>query len=417
MRIIRSRRSTRRYLRKINRNRAHTLNNTRYRPQARLFLIVSYALWAAVTIRWITEFREAQHPLTWLVTAILALFGVLVGLEPWITSGPAWRAHVYLALQTGLVLTAILFYFQLDFFALLFLPLCGQAMFLFPRTTALTWVAILVLATFAGQIHQFGWPGGLSFIFLYTAGLFFVAAFSTLTIRAEDSRVESERLLAELQSAHQQLQEYTGQAEELAVAQERNRLARDLHDSVAQTLYGLTLQSEAASRQLLSGHVDTVMNYLSEIRQSAQETLQETRLLIFELQPPILEQQGLAPALRARLESVEGRSRLKIRLHLDDVGRLPTRIEVAVYRVAQEALNNIIKHAQATQVRVSLARDDSAISLEVADDGIGFDQEAAALKGGMGLSGMRERARQIDGNLRLMSEPGRGTRVQLEVPI
>jgi signal transduction histidine kinase len=393
------------------------LNNTRYRPQARLFLIVSYALWAAVTIRWITEFREAQHPLTWLVTAILALFGVLVGLEPWITSGSAWRAHVYLAFQTGLVLTAILFHFQLDFFALLFLPLCGQAMFLFPRRIALTWVAILVLATVSGQIHQFGWPGGLSFIFLYTAGLFFVAAFSTLTIRAEDSRQESERLLAELQVAHQQLQAYAGQAEELAVAQERNRLARDLHDSVAQTLYGLTLQAEAASRRLLSGHVDTVADYLSEIRQSAQETLQETRLLIFELQPPVLEQQGLAPAIKARLESVEGRSDLKIQLHLDEVGRLPTGIEVAVYRIAQEALNNIIKHAHASQVQVTLARDDGIVSLEVADDGIGFDPRAVSQQAGMGLKGMRERAAQINGKLRVISEPGRGTQVQLEVPI
>ncbi len=150
------------------------------------------------------------------------------------------------------------------------------------------------MVTFIGQTIQFGWPAGLPFILLYAGGLVFVAAFSTLTLSAEDARQQSERLLLELQAAHQQLQEYAGQAEELAVAQERNRLARDLHDSVAQTLYGLTLQSEAASRKLTAGDLTAVEDYLLAMRQSAQQTLQETRLLIYELRPPILGKEGLA---------------------------------------------------------------------------------------------------------------------------
>ncbi|MGD8750967.1 MAG: sensor histidine kinase [Anaerolineales bacterium] len=387
------------------------------RPQTRLFLAISYGLWASVIIRWITEFLEARHPLTGLVSGMLLLYGILMGLEPLITGGSSWRAHGYLAFQTALVLVAILFHYQLDFFAILLLPLCGQATFLFPRRTAAVWVAILVAANVVGQIHQFGWPEGLSFIFLYSAGLIFVAAFSILSLQADEARRESERLLTELQEAHQQLQEYADQAQELAVAKERNRLARELHDSVAQTLYGLTLQSEAASRLLSSGRVDRVAEDLQQIRQSAQETLQETRLLIFELRPPILDQVGLAVALKARLEAVEGRSKLKTRIYLEEVSRLPSSVEVNLYRIAQEALNNVLKHARASQVSVSLSMKGGKVFLEIADDGVGFDPAALPSGVRMGLESMRERAAQIKGQVEVLSVPHGGTQVKVEVPV
>ena len=99
---------------------------------ARLFLIISYCLWAAVSLRWISEFREQGHPLTWLISAVLLLYGLLLGLEPLITRGSTLRAHLYLAVQAAVVFAASLLYFELDFFALLYLPLCGQAMFLLP---------------------------------------------------------------------------------------------------------------------------------------------------------------------------------------------------------------------------------------------------------------------------------------------
>jgi signal transduction histidine kinase len=387
------------------------------RPHAALFLAVSYILWASVTVHWITEFIEQNHPLLPLISAMLVMFGILMGLEPLITQGPSWRAHLYLIFPTSLVFIASLFYYELDFFAILYLPLCGQAMFVFPRRTSTIWVSILVLATFAGQTIQFGWPNGLSFTLLYVGGLIFVAAFSALTIQADESRQRSERLLEELREAHQQLQAYAGQAEELAVAKERNRLARDLHDSVAQTLYGLTLQSEAASRQLASGHLDKVAGYLREIRQGAQHTLQEARLLIFELRPPILEKDGLAAALKARLEDVEGRSGLKTHVNVDEVGRLPSNIETGLYRIAQESLNNILKHAQASQVTLNLVLNQTKVTLEIIDDGIGFDPEMAHKQGGMGLEGMQARAEQLGGNFWMQSAADEGTRVKVEVPL
>ncbi len=385
------------------------------RRSALLFLGISYLVWAAVTLRWIGEYIEQGHPLTWLVSLLLGLFGVLMGLEPWLTRGSPARAHLYLLFQTSLVLVASLFYYELDFFALLYVPLTGQAVFLFPRRTALSWVAILVTATFVGQLFQFSWPGGLSFFLLYSAGILFVAAFATLTLQAQAERERSEALLTELQQAHRQLQAYAGQAEELAIANERNRLARELHDSVAQTLYGLTLQAEAANRRLKAGQVEAAAASLDEIGLSARETLQETRLLIFELRPPVLEEQGLAAALRARLEAVENRSGLRVEAKINDPGPLPAALEMGLYRIAQEALNNSLRHAQAGRVRVSLASLDSQVTLVVSDDGLGFDPAGQA-GGGLGLQSMHERAAQAGASLHITSVPGQGTTVRVEAP-
>jgi signal transduction histidine kinase len=379
------------------------------------FIIVSFVIWIAVSLRWILEFIEQSHPYLWLLSAILALYGLLLGFQSLITRDSPLRAHIYLGLQTALIIGAMLLYFELDFFALLFLPLGGQAMFLFPRKTAFVWIAIFGIAIIVGQTIQFGWPGGLSFTFLYLAGLLFVASFSTLMMRADEARLRSDQLLDELQGAHRQLQEYAGQAEELATAKERNRLARELHDSVAQTLYGLTLQAEAASRKLNQGQTDEVGNYLREIRESAQQTLQETRLLIFELRPPILEQEGLASALRARLESVESRSGLKTQIDLQELGRFPSGIESGLYGISNEVLNNILKHSHASEVTVSLAKQPGKIVLAISDNGVGFDLASAEHHGGLGLRGMRERAEQIGGDLQVKSGKN-GTQVSVEVP-
>ena len=387
----------------------HIRNAYGRRRPSLIFLAISYALWASVTLRWIMEFIEQGHPLTALVSAILLLYGLLLGLEPLITYQHPLRGHQYLLIQLALIGIALLLYYELDFFAILLMPLAGQAAFIFPRRTAVAWVIIFLAANFLGQIHQFGWPGSLPFIFLYGAGILFVFAFSLITLSADASRRRSEALLAELQT-------YAGQAEALAIAQERNRLARELHDSVAQTLYGLTLQAEAANRKLAAGQLEAVADYLRFFRDSTQQTLLETRLLIFELRPPILDEVGLTNALQTRLEAVESRSGLDYQLDLVDVERLPSQVETGLYRITLETLNNILKHARASQVNLSLQQIGERIRLEIRDDGVGFDPEAL-LPHGYGLQGMRERAEQLGGSFNLQSEPQVGTTIIVEIPI
>ena len=339
-----------------------------------------------------------------------------MGLEPLLTRDSKMRAHLYLAVQTGLVFLASLFYFELDFFALLYVPLCGQAMFLLPRREGLAWLGILIAVTVVGQTIQFGMPQALSFILLYAAALVFVAVFVSMVQQANEARQRSEQLLAQLQSAHDQLQTYTNQAEELAIANERTRLARDLHDSVAQTLYGLTLQAEAASRKLAAGQLAAVQDYLGRIGEDARQTLQETRLLIFELRPPILESSGLAAALKTRLDAVETRSGVTMHLDLQEIQGLPPKVETGLYRIAQEALNNVAKHAGASDLTVLLVQTPGWVTLEITDNGVGFDT-ASIPSGSLGLLGMAERVQQMNGRLAIQSAPGEGTTIKVEVPL
>jgi len=379
-----------------------------------VLLLVSLAMWASVALRWTLEFAEQNHPLRWLLNTILIGYAILMIFNEAIIRNSEPRAHIYLGIQTALIIGGMLLYYELDFFAILFMPLGGQAMFILPRRKAITWIGIFSVAIVIGQLTQFEFPNGLPFTFLYLAGLFFVASFSTTMLRINEARIQSDRFLDELQKAHGQLQEYAGQAEELATAKERNRLARELHDSVAQTLYGLTLQAEAAARKLKAGQTDEVSEYLQEIRESAQRTLQETRLLIFELRPPILEQEGLAAALLARLESVESRSGLKAQIQLQELKHLPAGVEVGLLGIANEALNNILKHAHASEIKVSLKKEIKKIVLEIQDNGVGFDPASVETRGGMGLNGMKERAEQINGDLQIQSKAN-GTTIRVEV--
>jgi len=205
------------------------------------------------------------------------------------------------------------------------------------------------------------------------------------------------------------------QAQQLAVIEERNRLARDLHDSVMQALYGVTLYAEAAARQLEVGQSTLACDHLRDIRDTTEEALREMRLLIFELRPSVLRRDGLALALRARLESVEERVGIKTRLDLACHERLPADTEEGLYRVALQALNNALKHANADRVDVRLALENGLVLLEVADDGIGFDLERAREGGGFGLRGMEERAMRLGGKFAIESRPGEGTRIRVEV--
>jgi signal transduction histidine kinase len=205
------------------------------------------------------------------------------------------------------------------------------------------------------------------------------------------------------------------QAQQVATLEERQRLARELHDSVTQELYGITMYAEATARLLAANETGLAAEHLRDLRDTAQEALREMRLLIFELRPPLLDREGLIAALEARLETVEGRSGLQTEFHVEGIDRLPLPLEEGLYRIAQEALNNALRHAQARCIRVCLCGHADRIALEVADDGVGFDPATAQEGGGLGLAGMRERTDRLGGRLTLTSRPGQGTQVKVEV--
>ncbi|WP_421901777.1 GAF domain-containing protein [Maridesulfovibrio sp.] len=205
------------------------------------------------------------------------------------------------------------------------------------------------------------------------------------------------------------------QSEKLVVQGERQRLARELHDSVTQALYAITFCSDAAVRSLESGKGDAAIEQLKALQGMAQQGMRDMRSLIFDLHPPELESEGLVGAIQARLNSVEIRSGLGADLFVEgDERRLPLRVEEELFRIAIEALNNSTKHSKAESVTVKVDFAEGEAIVQIIDDGQGFDL-ATLPTGGMGLRGIRERAERINADLDINSDPGKGTVLTVKV--
>jgi PAS domain S-box-containing protein len=208
------------------------------------------------------------------------------------------------------------------------------------------------------------------------------------------------------------------QAEQEAVAAERRRLGRDLHDSVTQALYSVMMLTGTARNLAEAGNFTKVASILGKIEANNQQALREMRLLIYELRPQVLEEEGLVGALQSRLETVEKRAGIAAELHVTGNISLPPAVEAELYRLAQEALNNALKHAAAKQISVRLSQEAAQFALEVCDDGGGFDPQAAN-GGGQGLTNLRERAALLGADLDIQSSLGAGTcvRVRWQAPV
>ncbi len=206
-------------------------------------------------------------------------------------------------------------------------------------------------------------------------------------------------------------------AQEAAVLEERNRLARELHDSVTQQLFSMTLTAQAARAHLEKNPQRTGMQ-LERLQETAAAALAEMRALIFQLRPPALSDQGLVSALQQHVAVLSKREGLRIELHTTGDERLARGLEQALYRIVQESLNNVVKHARADYVQVVLMFRSEQVLVQVIDDGQGFEADMPSMSNGrhLGLVSMRERAAEIGGTMELRSAPGQGTEVIVRVP-
>ncbi|HEV7665909.1 MAG TPA: GAF domain-containing protein, partial [Chloroflexota bacterium] len=200
-----------------------------------------------------------------------------------------------------------------------------------------------------------------------------------------------------------------------AALEERQRLARELHDSVSQALFGIALNASTAD-ELFESRPEQVPGLLKDVLGLAEAALAELQALIFELRPESLEREGLVGALEKQTAAVRARHGLLVRLDVGGEPDLPLTAKEALYRVAQEALHNAAKHARAASVVVALEVGQADVSLLIADDGRGFDPRRE-FPGHLGLQSMRERAAAVGGTLQIESTPGEGTRLRARVPL
>jgi signal transduction histidine kinase len=208
----------------------------------------------------------------------------------------------------------------------------------------------------------------------------------------------------------------THQVHEMAILEERQRLSRELHDSVNQLLYGISLYTEAATRQLEQGDAGSAQRHLTNIGESVQEALKEMRMLIFELRPSALSQMGLQDSLIQRLKAVEEQLGLQPTFKWRVNVSLDRHIEEALYGITQEALNNVVRHAKARSITVHLVQSGQTLILKIEDDGIGFTLDQVS-ENSMGLKTMRERAESLNAQLNIDSLPEKGTRITVEVKL
>jgi len=313
------------------------------------------------------------------------------------------------------VSTLVLFEPSSGIFLMLFFMLSAQAMLSFSGREGYIWVGVFTLVTGIILVYTFPLRDGFLILLPYATGYWFFAAFARALASAEQSRRESQVLLNELQAAHQQLQEYADQVEELAVAEERNRLAREMHDTLGHRLTVASVQLEGAQR-LISDDPDKASQMVATVRDQVRDALGELRSTVATLREPLQTGLSLDSALTRLAASFEGATHLKVALTLpNEEYPIPDVHRLTIYRAAQEALTNVQRHAQAQQVWMELAYSNEEMSLIVRDDGIGAPDEIDSSR--FGLRGLRERAAQLGGEIQFDNHPEGGAYIKLCLPL
>ncbi|MEK6324893.1 MAG: sensor histidine kinase [Acidobacteriota bacterium] len=320
-------------------------------------------------------------------------------------------AAVYFAIQIVLSVT-IIYLLPSGAIFLITLPLAGQSVVLLTRR----WVAAVCFVIFLMMVAPIWWRGGIvpalivGMIFL--AGMVFVVVFTQIAVNEREARAEVERLAAELSEANRKLREYASQVEELATARERNRLAREIHDSLGHYLTVVNVQIEAARAVIDDRH--RALDVLRKAQSLTQEGLTEVRRSVAALRSPSTENRPLTEALAALVAECCAAD-IPAALIVDGEPRsLPPQVELTLYRAAQEGLTNVRKHARASHATVTLDYlGAESVRLVIEDDGVGGDTS----NGGFGLLGVRERAQLLGGNVRVRASASRGFVLEVELPV
>ena len=402
-----------------------------------------WLIYAGVVLRVLV--RYAGLPQRGLVAFLFALYGLLLLAETWLLEGKTlsldllkgwasgvrlgpsrqpsvqqtlsrrWPAALYLLVQTILVVILFSIPPHVDFFAGLFIPLSLQAVLLFGRRLGYLCIALFPVAMFVPlTANEKGWPFALV-MSCFAAGLYFLfGSYAHQVQRAESARRQNQRLLGELQAANHQLQSYAAQLEELAAEQERGRLARELHDSVTQTVFSMNLTVQSV-RLLLGKELARAAAQLLRLEELAAGAMSEIQTLVSQLRPPSVAGAGLPAALRQVAGERQARDGLRVAFEVSGERVLAETVAAGLYRIVQEALTNVAKHAGTREATVRLDLGGDPCTLDVEDHGVGFDPHLpVSQQGHLGLAGMAERAREIGWSLSIDSRPGLGTRIRVQ---
>jgi len=244
--------------------------------------------------------------------------------------------------------------------------------------------------------------------------IIFISMYVTLYVRQAEAREKAQALATELEAANRQLTEYAARVEDLTIVNERQRMARELHDTLSQGLAGLILQLEAADAHLTNNHTTKAQSIVGNIMVQARSTLAEARRAIDDLRQPSLD--NLDSALRLETSRFTNATGIPILFHADQTPPLPASVTETLVRTVTEALTNIANHAHAHNVNVNVEMKDKTLLLTIQDDGQGFDASTIP-SGHYGILGIKERVRLVNGSFEIQSENGKGTTLKIEIPL
>lgn len=377
--------------------------------------LAGYFIVPAVAIPMLWDLFQSGSPNRWLASGLLALFTVVYALRERIVGDRSWGPYLYTGLQTLIIVALLSLSPQQLIAVVLFFVLSAEVTMMYPPRAMAAWIALFSVITLIAYVAVSG-LAGLAAVPIYAAGYVFFAIFAQQTAKAEAARAESERLLLELQEAHRQLQDYAAQAEELAVQQERNRLAREMHDTLGHRLTVSSVQLQAAQR-LIPSAPERAAQMVSTVQEQISEGLRELRHTVATLRAPVEADLALAPALRRLASNFEEATGIVVHLNVtDDLPELIPSQRHALYRGAQEGLTNIQKHAGAGEAWVDLTCNNGAVALVVRDNGVGAANPNGAAAG-FGLRGLRERAAQLGGEILFQPAPTGGAELLLTLPL
>jgi signal transduction histidine kinase len=345
---------------------------------------------------------------------VLVIFGVFMVTEPWITKRFGWYPVAYLIIQSALATYTFLIPPRFDFLPILLISLTLKAVTTYGYPLGYYWIVFFTLALVFPLMDA--WDGaieGYLMIVLYVALYLLTGSFALQLRKVEISRKENERILRKLLATHRELEDYKAQIEDHSAARTRNQMAQELHDSVTQTIFTVSLAAQTAAIKYQKDP-ESAKEQIDRTIELAGAASDEITDLVSLFRPRSVITEGLPAALRKLAHERSKRDNLRISVAVSGERDLPGETALGLYRITQEALNNVSRHSKSDQAEISLELNDPPARLEIIDQGTGFTNVADLSRSGhFGLMGMRDRANEIGWELTVDSHPGGGTRIMI----